>query len=223
MHPHGYLGFSHLYNILLNPPALLNLPLRFITIPINFCIPVWRDLVLSYGVISASYKSCEYALQHRTSVGIVVGGAAESLYAGTNNATLVLKHRYGFIKLALQTGSDIIPVYSFGENRMYRRWFFDNPFLRRVQSYILRTFGFTLPLVHGSFSSLLLLPYRQPIVTVVGVPIQVHQNSHPQAHDIEKLHALYCQRLTDLYYKYATVLYRTDPPPLLLTSSRHLM
>ena len=38
------------------------------------------------------------------SVAIVVGGAAESLEARPGNFTLTLKHRKGFVKLALRSG-----------------------------------------------------------------------------------------------------------------------
>ena len=50
---------------------------------------------------------------------IVVGGAAESLYAFPGTFDLVLKRRFGFVKLALTNGSSLVPVASFGENELY--------------------------------------------------------------------------------------------------------
>lgn len=47
---------------------------------------------------------------------IVVGGAAESLSAHPGTADLTLKRRMGFIKLAMRSGADLVPVFSFGEN-----------------------------------------------------------------------------------------------------------
>jgi hypothetical protein len=49
-----------------------------------------------------------------SAVMIVVGGAAESLCASSGNYTLTLKHRKGFVKIALKTGSSLVPVFSFG-------------------------------------------------------------------------------------------------------------
>ena len=47
---------------------------------------------------------------------IVVGGAAEALYAFPGTYDLVIKKRYGFIKAALRNGSHLVPVLSLGEN-----------------------------------------------------------------------------------------------------------
>lgn len=45
---------------------------------------------------------------------IVVGGARESLDAQPHSLRLVLKRRKGFVKLAIRTGADLVPVLSFG-------------------------------------------------------------------------------------------------------------
>ena len=45
---------------------------------------------------------------------IVVGGARESLDARPQSLRLVLKRRKGFVKLAIRTGADLVPVLAFG-------------------------------------------------------------------------------------------------------------
>ena len=52
---------------------------------------------------------------------IVVGGAEEALDAHPGHHILTLKKRKGFIKMALQTGADLVPCYSFGENDLFVR------------------------------------------------------------------------------------------------------
>lgn len=47
---------------------------------------------------------------------IVVGGAAEALYAFPGKYDLVLKKRLGFIRVAIRNGACLVPVISFGEN-----------------------------------------------------------------------------------------------------------
>lgn len=46
-----------------------------------------------------------------------VGGAQESLNAKPGHYQIVLKKRKGFIKLVLQTGASLVPVFSFGEGK----------------------------------------------------------------------------------------------------------
>ena len=47
---------------------------------------------------------------------MIVGGAAESLEAFPGQYRLVLRKRKGFIRIALETGASLVPVFSFGEN-----------------------------------------------------------------------------------------------------------
>jgi len=68
---------------------------------------LYRDVLMSLGVIDVTRESLEYALTQKGaghSVVIVVGGAAEILDTRFDSYVLTLKRRKGFIKLALQTG-----------------------------------------------------------------------------------------------------------------------
>ena len=53
---------------------------------------------------------------------LVVGGATESLNCGDKHKVkLYLVRRKGFVKLALQHGRDLVPVFGFGENEIYEQ------------------------------------------------------------------------------------------------------
>lgn len=84
----------------------------------NFKIPFYRDFMLFHGVCSVSKASCTKILEKGagTAITIVIGGAAESLSAHPGTADLTLKRRFGFIKIAIREGADLVPVFSFGEN-----------------------------------------------------------------------------------------------------------
>lgn len=84
----------------------------------NFKIPFYRDLLLLHGVCSVSKKSCAktLALGPGNAITIVIGGAAESLAAHPGTNDLTLRKRFGFIKMAVKAGADLVPVFSFGEN-----------------------------------------------------------------------------------------------------------
>ncbi|XP_024148488.1 2-acylglycerol O-acyltransferase 2-A-like [Oryzias melastigma] len=62
--------------------------------------------------------------------------------------------------------------------------------------------GVAVPLFHarGVFQySFGLIPYRRPIHTVVGKPIPVVQNPSPSSEDINGLHQVYLENLTELF------------------------
>lgn len=80
-----------------------------------------------HGMASVSKPACANILSKGagTGIAIVVGGAAESLSAHPGTADLTLKKRYGFVKMAIREGADLVPVFSFGENDVSRKILFN--------------------------------------------------------------------------------------------------
>jgi 2-acylglycerol O-acyltransferase 2 len=107
---------------------------------------------MSLGLISVSKKSCQHILQRGPGSAclIVVGGAAEALLAQPKTNDLIIKKRYGFIKLALTNGSSLVPIMSFGENDLFDQ--VPNPpgsRIRKFQTIFQRYMSFSPPLFHG--------------------------------------------------------------------------
>ncbi|XP_051009979.1 2-acylglycerol O-acyltransferase 1-like [Acomys russatus] len=171
-----------------------------------FRFPFFREYLMNYGPLSVSQKSLSYVLSKdgggNISV-IVLGAAEETLNAHPGNFTLCIHKRKGFVKIALTHGASLVPVFSFGENDLYKQ--INNPkgsWLRTVQDTMLNLTGFTIPLIcgRGIFQySFGLMPYRKPIYTVVGRPIPVQQTLHPTPEQIEELHRTYLQELRTLF------------------------
>lgn len=170
-HPHGIishgafaafateaLGFSQLF------PGITN---TLLTLDSNFRIPLYRDYALRMGLASVSRESCENILSRGgpngegmgRAITIVIGGARESLDAKPYTMRLVLKRRKGFVKLAIQTGADLVPVLAFGENEIYEQLDTKaHPYVHRMQMLVKKFMGFTVPLFHArGVSSLRLL------------------------------------------------------------------
>ncbi|KGL78119.1 2-acylglycerol O-acyltransferase 1, partial [Tinamus guttatus] len=174
--------------------------------PIWFRCPFFREYIMSAGMVSAAKESVSYVLNKdgggHASV-IVIGGAEESLNAHPGSLTLNILKRKGFIKMALKHGAHLVPVFSFGENELFKQ--VANPRgsrLRNIQEKLQKIMGFALPLFHarGVFQYTFgLIPYRQPIHTIVGSPIPVKQNLNPTNEEIEQLHELYLQKLNKLF------------------------
>ncbi len=49
----------------------------------------------------------------RLSLALVPGGATEALYSHPSRDVVYLRKRGGFVKLALETGAHLLPVFSF--------------------------------------------------------------------------------------------------------------
>ena len=79
----------------------------FFGLSVNFRFPFHRDFLMSLGICDVSKESIQYICTQKgkgNAAIIVIGGASESLEAYPGNATLRLKERKGFAKMALKTG-----------------------------------------------------------------------------------------------------------------------
>ena len=214
-HPHGIishgafaafateaLGFSQLF------PGITN---TLLTLDANFRVPFYRDYALAMGLASVSRESCENILSRGGANGegmgraitIVVGGARESLDSKPYSLRLVLKRRKGFIKLAIRTGADLVPVLAFGENDLYDVISSDShPLVYKGQMLVKKVLGFTVPLFHarGVFNyDVGLMPYRRPLNVVVGRPIKVIQQHEPESSYVDEMHTRYVGELQRIW------------------------
>ncbi|KAJ6664774.1 hypothetical protein lerEdw1_005746 [Lerista edwardsae] len=209
-HPHGVLvagaflnfcteatGFSALFPGL--TPYLMMLTLWF-------RVPFFRDYLLSGGLVTSEKESASYILRKPGGgnvLTIVVGGAQEALDARPGAFKLLLANRKGFVRLAIEHGAPLVPVFSFGENELFDQ--VENPkgsWLRWTQERLQRIMKISLPLFHarGIFQySFGLLPYRRPIYTVVGKPIEVEKKFHPSEDEVDSLHKKYMEELCALF------------------------
>ena len=169
------------------------------------------------GLASVSRESCENLLSRGghngegmgRAITIVVGGARESLDAQPQTLRLVLKRRKGFVKLAIRTGADLVPVLAFGENELYEQVRPDaHPLIHRSQLVVKKLLGFTVPLFHarGVFNyDVGLMPYRRPLNVVVGRPIKVVQYAKVEEAYVDELHGLYVEELKRIWREWRGV------------------
>ncbi|KAM7535975.1 hypothetical protein Aperf_G00000095366 [Anoplocephala perfoliata] len=96
-------------------------------------------------------------------VAVLVGGAREALESRPGHYVFVLSRRQGFFRIALKTGSYLVPTIGFGEPNMFDQ--VDNPKgsrLRKLQDWLSGMFVMSFPL----FYSTRLIPYRRPLTIV---------------------------------------------------------
>ncbi|KAI1708058.1 diacylglycerol acyltransferase domain-containing protein [Ditylenchus destructor] len=210
-HPHGILCVGSFSTFCTNATGFLDkFPglRRFgVILRVNFYIPFRRELILGLGGISADRKSIEYALKANNGIGnaviIILGGAEEALDAHSDSYDLCLKRRKGFVRLAIQHGASLVPVYHFGENSIFKQ--VENKRgsrMRKFQQSLKNVLGCSPPLFYGRgfFNKYFgFLPFRTPINSVVGSPIDVKQNDSPSNEEIDAVHQEYCDQLSKLF------------------------
>ncbi|XP_032834501.1 2-acylglycerol O-acyltransferase 2-A-like isoform X1 [Petromyzon marinus] len=212
-HPHGVLvagGFGNFGTEATGFRVLFpGLRPHLLMLPFWFRIPFFREYIMAGGLVPSDMRSATTVLSRQGGGNVAVlavGGAPEALDARPGAHTLQVRRRKGFIKLALTTGAQLVPVFSFGENELFQQ--VGNPrgsWLRAAQERLQGLMGVALPLFHarGVFQySFGLLPYRTAIHTVVGEPIAVELTPSPSADDITRLHEHYLERLTALFEKH---------------------
>lgn len=214
-HPHGIishgafaafateaLGFGQLF------PGITN---SLLTLDSNFRIPFYRDYLLRMGLSSVSRESCTNLLTKGgpdgrgmgRAITIVIGGARESLETKPGTMRLVLNCRKGFVKIAILTGADLVPVICFGENDIYDQLDSqDHPWLHKVQMFMKKSVGFTTPVFHarGVFNyDVGIMPYRRPMNIVVGRPIKILRQAKPESEYIMEIHDQYVKEVQALW------------------------
>jgi 2-acylglycerol O-acyltransferase 2 len=224
-HPHGIISHGAWGTFAIQtsgfPELFPGVSPRACTLRINFMIPFWDLLLTWVGMVDASRESIEACLNLGDSVCLVIGGAKESLDAHSSSKAvpLFLKKRKGFVKVALENGAALVPVFGFGENDLYHQIY--NPkgsWLRNFQDKLQQKMGFALPLFSGRGIFLYdwgFLPKRVPINVVFGEPIQCPKlpRSEISLEILSEYHDRYMAALKKVFDEYKGRFYKSKDPP----------
>tara|TARA_B100001769_G_C22049513_1_gene564158 strand:- start:186 stop:1262 length:1077 start_codon:yes stop_codon:yes gene_type:complete len=154
----------------------------------SFCfyIPLLRDLFLFVGAIDCSKPIIEKFIKNNYSIALFVGGAEEAKFSGYGNTNIIVKSRKGFLKLALENNLTIVPIYTFGNNNIYKSY--DKDFYN-IFYYFKRITGIWFP--RGK-----IILTKNNFVSVIGKEINVNNN------DILELQTKYINNLNEVFEKY---------------------
>ena len=213
-HPHGTLAFNRAAvgfstNDLWDA-AFPGLKFRVLTASAAFFVPIIRELWLwSYCIDASKPTAVRIMEKDHCSIFVYPGGEREQLETIYKKHRLVLRDRKGFVKLAMQQGADLVPVYAFGETSLYKHsqagigW----------RKWLSHKFGIAIPLLYGEYG---LLPYRVPITLVFGEPIPTVKISEPTDDQLNAMHSKYVDALVTLFNTHkASMGYGTDELELL--------
>ncbi|KAI4814625.1 hypothetical protein KUCAC02_003813 [Chaenocephalus aceratus] len=193
-HPHGVLVAGAFTNFCTTPRAFRELfpglTSYLLMLPLWFRSPFFRNYIMC--LIPSDKESASYPLRKPgggNAVVIAVGGAPEALNAHPGTYNVLLAQKKGFIKMAMAHGAHLWKTKEepgFDGHRSGCKESWVSPCLSSMHVAIFQySFG--------------LMPYRRPIHTVVGRPIQVQRNEKPAAEELDALHQLYMDELSKLF------------------------
>jgi hypothetical protein len=160
-------------------------------------VPILGRLFSWFGFIPASRSSLNAACQTNNDVVIVPGGIAEMTLIQTKGIEkLYLKLRKGYIKLAIQHGRPLVPVYCFGETKIFHQY---NIF-SRTRQWLSRKLKVSIVFFRGRNCTL--VPKKIPLKLVIGEPIYVMQSDSPTDEYVDMIHEKYTSNLIALFDKH---------------------
>jgi len=214
--PHGVFPYGNLLAMLVWP-VLSGSYFRGLAASSALRPPIFKQILRSMGVIDASRHIARKALdEDRSCIGISTGGVAEVFETNAKDECIVLKQRIGLIKLAIQTGADLVPCYLFGNTDLLGCWAGEGiPQGRNILERISRKVGFALIIVYGRFG--LPIPRRVPILGVMGKPIPTFQIKceQPTQEQLDSIQKLLLDEMQEIFERYKG-LYGWDDKKLII-------
>jgi 1-acyl-sn-glycerol-3-phosphate acyltransferase len=180
--PHGLFPFGGVLG-LFAMPRFVGFHARGAAASFILRFPIAGNLLRACGGIDASRNNLRRHLERGDFVGVSSGGIAEIFETNSADGTevIVLKSRGGICKLALQYGIPIIPSYLFGNNDAFHVMYDNGGIMKSIARKL------QIPLVgfYGRWG--LPIPFRAPLLCVVGDVIPVEKVENPTKEQIQKL------------------------------------
>lgn len=164
-----------------------------------FWAPIMSPIIKWLGCISANPQAIRLALQTNNCI-IVPDGIAGAFHSKRKEETLYIQSRKGFIRLALQEGALLVPVYCFGHTQLYDVYPSPGSWIERFS----RWAQFSLIFFIGE-RWLPSLPLRVPLVMAIGKGIKLGKCVDPPLAMVDLVHADFVKAVKDLYYKHRRI------------------
>ncbi len=176
----------------------------------RFYFPLTRELLLFSGVGADDPKTFDWILNNRgiwsnhgQAIVVPLGTKDELNEHNPERITLFIRSRTDFIRVAIKTGSSIVPVFQFGEKDLYSiNPCPDGSCLRRVQEFFRNVTKLPLPFFGshtGSKKCCGILPKSRALNMVFGRPIEVNKIEFPTEEQTQEVFGQYLLELENIF------------------------
>ncbi|GMF34862.1 unnamed protein product [Phytophthora lilii] len=203
-HPHGVLSNGFAINGC-HHMSFERAECRWLVAENLFWPPMLREVLNWMDFSSVAKATFQRVMPTGQNVSLIPGGFEEATLYRRGKHRVYIKKRFGFIKMALQYGYKVHPVYTFGEEYAYHAL----PSLLKLR---LKLNEFKLPGVvfFGRLNCCYLPRTDVDLITVVGKPLVLPHIENPTREDVKKYHDQYVAALQRLFDRYKGV-YAVDP------------
>ena len=203
VHPHGAVSLG--WSVLYLSKCMDNV--RFCFSPVLYYSPFFKLFSMITGNPGkADKKSMISYLKKGENLALPPGGFEEATITSPNQDRVYIKKRTGFVKLCLQHGYSIVPVYCFGEKETFHN----------VQGFWslrfkMNSFGLPAIAIWGA-SWFPVLPKRgkNGFFIVAGKRIRVPKIDNPSKEEVKVWHDKYMAALTQIFEEHKVEAYGDD-------------
>ncbi|KAK7346252.1 hypothetical protein VNO80_20767 [Phaseolus coccineus] len=169
---------------------------KFLASSAVFYIPFLRHIWTWLGFKAVTKKNFISSLESGYSVVVVPGGVHETVFLEPGSEIVFLKERRGFVRIAMEMGVPLVPVFCFGQTNSYKWWKVPGKLIQKLARFMK-----IVPLFYwGIYGSP--IPFKNPLYIAVGRPIELEKTSEPTMEQVVKVQSQFIEALKDLFERH---------------------